>query len=138
MNDINIQNAIRLIKVQYPEFNFSINAVEYSNDSFSNELDMNLGHNIIFSENAQDSFIVEFTLKILNKKNNFIVNAKMIALFKTKELIDENFKHSSFVQINAPAIAFPFLRSFISTITSNAGYSPIMLPTVNFLKKNNT
>jgi preprotein translocase subunit SecB len=57
----------------------------------------------------------------------------MSAIFKTQNPIDEDFRTSSFVKINAPAIAFPFLRSFITTITVNAGYNAIILPSVNFL-----
>jgi len=59
----------------------------------------------------------------------------MVALFETENTISEEFKTSGFVQTNAPAIAFPYLRSFISTMSINAGFSPIILPAVNLTKK---
>ena len=36
--------------------------------------------------------------------------------------------------INAPAIAFPYLRSFLSILTMQAGYPPVMIPSVNFVE----
>ena len=57
------------------------------------------------------------------------------AVFGTSEPIDEDFKESDFVKINSPAIAFPYLRSFISTLTLNAGLPPLILPAYNFTKE---
>ena len=54
--------------------------------------------------------------------------------FETDSPITEDFKKSSFPLINAPAIAFPYLRSFLSVLTMQAGYSPIMLPSINFVE----
>lgn len=48
--------------------------------------------------------------------------------FQTEEI------ESPFALVNAPAIAFPFLRSFVSLLTLNSGFRPAILPTVNFLK----
>ena len=49
-------------------------------------------------------------------------------------LVDEKFKQSDFLTINAPAIAFPYVRSYISNLTLQSGFSPIILPSVNFVK----
>lgn len=46
--------------------------------------------------------------------------------------IDEAFIKSHFPRVNAPAIAFPYLRAMISTITLQAGLKPVMLPSINF------
>ena len=37
-----------------------------------------------------------------------------------------------FVQ-NAPAIVFPYIRSYISTLTTQSGNKPILLPTLNLV-----
>ena len=50
------------------------------------------------------------------------------------EDIDEKFKESNFPIINAPAIAYPFLRAFVSNFFVSSGYYPILLPTYNFTK----
>jgi preprotein translocase subunit SecB len=46
--------------------------------------------------------------------------------FTTK---DENF--NNFLFVNAPAILFPYIRSYITALTSLSGISPITLPTMN-------
>lgn len=38
------------------------------------------------------------------------------------------------LEINGTAILFPYLRSFITTLTSNAGIPPLVLPTLNIQK----
>jgi preprotein translocase subunit SecB len=47
------------------------------------------------------------------------------------EVNDEVLKNT-FIQVNAPAIAYPFLRAYVSTISVNSGYDQILLPPVNF------
>jgi len=49
----------------------------------------------------------------------------------------------NFFYINAPALLFPYVRAYISTLTNLSGFEPINLPTLNMTKlgedlKNNT
>lgn len=37
----------------------------------------------------------------------------------------------SFFNVNAPAILFPYVRAYISTLTALSGINPIILPTIN-------
>lgn len=62
------------------------------------------------------------------------LDLEYISFFKADTALTEEFKASPIPSVNAPAIAYPFLRSFVSTLTLNAGYSPVVLPTVNFQK----
>ena len=48
--------------------------------------------------------------------------------------ITEDFKLSSFPKINAPAIAFPYLRAFVSNLTLQSGLEPVILPSINFVQ----
>ena len=57
--------------------------------------------------------------------------------FITDEEITEDFKISHFPKINAPAIAYPYLRAFVSNLTLQSGVDPAMLPTINFIKFEN-
>ena len=66
----------------------------------------------------------------------------MLFLFQVDQIVDEEFKQSDFIKVNAPAIAFPYVRSYISNLTLQSGFAPIILPSVNFVtlnenKKNN-
>ena len=55
-------------------------------------------------------------------------------MFRLDEEITEEFKLSDFPKINAPAIAFPYLRALVSNITLQSGFDPVMLPSINFVK----
>lgn len=65
----------------------------------------------------------------------FELNLQFVAIFGTEETIDEEFKASEIVRVNSLAIAFPFMRSFISTFTINAGIPNFILPAYNFSKE---
>jgi len=80
-------------------------------------------------------FGINFFIEI-NQPNAFRLGLDYIAWFKTSSSIDEDFKTSTFTEINAPAIAYPYLRAFITTITLNSGFEPFTLPTINFIKLN--
>ena len=58
----------------------------------------------------------------------------MAFLFQMDENVTNDFRDSDFVKINAPAIAFPYLRSYISNLTLQSGFSPIILPSINFVE----
>lgn len=77
-------------------------------------------------------FFVTFNLKLLTGEDKGII-AEFKSKFVTDVPIDDEFINSNFPYVNAPAISYPFLRTFISNLTLNSGYSPVMLPSVNFV-----
>lgn len=79
-------------------------------------------------------FAIIFDLHLKNKKKGFKLDIEAIAHFHISEPVGESFKDSPFMLVNAPAIAFPYLRAFLSTFMLNAGFEPIMLPSYNFTK----
>ena len=99
---------------------------EKETDSFSLKTDQ------IFISDNEHSFKIIFTVSIDDKKFN--LDFEMHFNFKTGSRIDEKFKTSDFPKINAPAIAFPYVRAFISNFTLQSGYNPIMLPSINFVQ----
>jgi preprotein translocase subunit SecB len=84
-----------------------------------------------FSEDDLRSFRIKFKA-VISSEVGYELTVEYSSFFETDEEIIDSFKSSNFVTINAPAIAYPFLRSFISTITLNAGYEPVLIPTINF------
>ncbi len=90
--------------------------------------------NVGFSDDDKNVFAVEFNLMIADKKESYYLDSTYEAIFSTKDEIDESFIRSDFPKINAPTIAFPYFRSFISVITQQAGYSTVVLPSFNFVK----
>jgi len=86
-----------------------------------------------FSETESKLFGISFEINLKNKNQDFELRVKAIAHFECDENINQEFMQSDFVFINAPAIAFPYLRAFISNITLNSGYNPVILPAFNFV-----
>ena len=84
-----------------------------------------------FSEEPSKKFDVFFGLR-LKIKNSHLLLLEYESTFKLDDVVDEGFIDSHFPHVNAPAIAFPYMRAFVSTLLLNAGYDPIMLPSVNF------
>lgn len=95
-----------------------------------NSFDLKTGH---FFPDADDRvFGIGFEVEIKDKEFDLFVEA--IYMFKVDESINEEFKLSNFPRINAPAIAFPFLRAYISNLTLQSGYDPVVLPSINFVQ----
>ena len=86
------------------------------------------------SYDTQDSTLFSILFKLrLEQANQVFIKCEHVTKFKCSESIDDAFKAGDFPKINAPAIAFPFLRSFIATVGLNAGYPPYWLPSINFV-----
>ena len=98
------------------------------------DLETTFGFGTSFPQESNRSFAIFFDLTLENQDKGFLVQIKTTALFETDKDIDVEFRDSSFVKISAPAIAFPYIRTFISNLTLNAGYEPIILPSFNFVK----
>lgn len=86
-----------------------------------------------FSEEPITTFLIIFEL-LYEADQGYTLEVEYQATFEADEPITEKFRSSNYPKINAPAIAYPFLRSFVSTVTVNAGYESVLLPTVNFVE----
>ncbi len=86
----------------------------------------------IFSESKPRYFGIVFQIVLTSKKKDFKLTLDATAHFATSDDIDQSFRESDFHRVNGPAIAFPYVRSFISTLTLSAGYDTIILPSFNF------
>lgn len=100
----------------------------------SEDLEIKIGFETEFSENDDKEFVLLFNMLIQNKEKSLVIDTSVACTFKTSDTITDKFKNSDWTKINAPAIAFPYIRSFISTVSINAGYHPIILPSFNFTK----
>lgn len=54
-------------------------------------------------------------------KDFFDINITALGQFELSKDILEHHRKDMFVSINAPAIMFPYVRAFITTLTSNVG-----------------
>jgi len=79
-----------------------------------------------------NKFAIDFTIQLKDKQFNLNIQSRFI--FSSDSIISEEFRQSNFPKINAPAISFPYIRAFISNFTLQAGFNPIILPSLNFVK----
>ena len=121
--------SLKESKVQ--EMNFSIiKNDDRKKDSFD------LKTSQTFPEEEKRRFDLFFEINIQDKDFDF--NIILLFIFELDDDITEEFKISDFPKINAPAIAFPYLRAFISNVTLQSGFNPVMLPSINFVEFSKT
>jgi preprotein translocase subunit SecB len=79
-------------------------------------------------------FILSIETIITEKDNNLNINLKTDSFF---EFFDDNDLDSlidSFFIVNSPAITFPYIRAYISSLSALSGLTTIILPTLNLSK----
>ncbi|HBC3859689.1 protein-export chaperone SecB [Vibrio parahaemolyticus] len=92
-----------------------------------------------FSEQSDNTFQVIFEMQLNVEKAgaqtdipSHLFDLKYVAVFELDDPITQEFIDGLFPKVNAPAIAYPYMRAFIGTTLLNAGFDPVMLPSVNF------
>ncbi|EMA8637599.1 protein-export chaperone SecB [Cronobacter malonaticus] len=81
----------------------------------------------------ENEFIVKFDFSLTSDRGfKFLLIHDFI--FECDAPIDEGFWKGTFHKVNAPAIAYPYLRAFVSTVLLNAGLEAVNLPSVNFVE----
>jgi preprotein translocase subunit SecB len=127
-----VQNKIKFVKFFVKSLKYKIEN-ENEND-ISEDLEISLKVSFAFDHENDKNYLVNFKLEVKSKDEDLVIKVNAFGLFSTLDAITDEFKLSSFVKVSSPAIAFPFLRSYINTITTNSGISPIILPSFNFTK----
>ncbi len=126
-----MSNQIRLKHIQVTELSLKIDTFD---KNVTNKLETTFGFATGFNADNNKDFAIIFDLGLQNEEQKFRLNLKATAHFETDIPITDDFKESSFVKISAPAIAFPYIRTYVSNLTLNSGYEAIMLPSFNFIK----
>ena len=123
---------MKLKLLDYRVVNLNLESIEQDSSltQQSSELDLQVGQ--FYPEDKDNIFGVGF--RVAFKQDGYALKVEMRFFFETDDIITDEFKNSSFPVINAPAIAFPYLRSFLSIITMQSGYPPVMLPSINFVE----
>ena len=85
------------------------------------------------SDSESRDFLVTFEI-VLSLSQGYLLEIEHSSIFTSNVNLDKKFQESNFPKVNAPAIAYPFLRTFIANFLLNSGYEPIILPSLNFTK----
>ena len=87
------------------------------------ELGLHVEHNV---ENIEeDAYEIVLNTTVSDENENIYVNVKGKAIFRTQQ------KNMDMLEKNTIAIMFPYIRSYISIITTQPGMPPIVLPAMN-------
>lgn len=97
-----------------------------------NAINLNIVPKVFYPKEQPDFFKIIQEVN-LSCENFFELSIISVGTFELKADVDVNLK-KNFVNNNAPAIMFPYIRAFISTLTSNIGNvtSPLIIPTQFF------
>lgn len=95
-------------------------------------MELTMAHGVSYQEEEPKAFAIYFKISLPAENN--LLSIEYIATFTTSKEVDNKFKESYFPSVNAPAIAYPYLRSFVSQFLLLSGYDPQILPTINFVK----
>lgn len=81
-------------------------------------------------DKERNIFQLNLDVNITDNKGTYQVSVSAVALFAFKEIATlENI--SDYFFTNAPAIMFPFVRSYISALTALSGMNAIYIPIIN-------
>ena len=121
---------IQLINWEIVEMNYSLLNTKERREENSFGLKFKKVFN---SKNSKNNYSFRIICFLTVEDKKFDLNIEAMFNFETDEEITEEFKNSHFPKINAPAIAYPYLRAFVSNLTLQSGVDPAMLPTINFV-----
>jgi preprotein translocase subunit SecB len=124
--NLNINDA----KVSF--ITFSTNPIKPPKEPM--KLDIEIGKSKNKPDNSAHGFFVRFNISLFQKEEDYLLNVVYTSFFTSNQTIDEEFFNSTFAKANAPSIAFPYLRAYISNITMQSGYKPLMLQSINFVE----
>ena len=121
---------LQLLKYAVNEINFALN----ENYDFSKKQSIKLNQNFTRSIKKINEDVCDVSLMfIINDSDDFPTPFTMkITITGTFKLKDwESKDNIDFIKTNAVAIVYPFLRSLVATITSNANIPSYILPVFN-------
>ncbi len=128
------QNQISLIAFKADKLHFEVKDISEEDNSTLHNFELNLESDTL----TDNTFgIVYHVLVVFYSSDDNVkleVELDYVAIFECSTKIDKEFLESSFVKISAPAIGFPYVRAFISNLSLQAGFPPIMLPSINFVQ----
>jgi preprotein translocase subunit SecB len=99
-------------------------------DTKAETIDISIDPKGLISEQDK-TFEIQLEIQ-LSSDDGLKVSVKMIGLFEFKDVyVSDNL--SNYFYVNAPAIIFPYLRSYISALTALSGCRTIIIPPMNIM-----
>jgi preprotein translocase subunit SecB len=106
--------------------------LEHLDDEPSEEAN-DLKYAPVYRDDKPREFAVVFDLRQQMKPDG-LLTLQFLAVFETSSDITQENRKSHFPKVNAPAVAYPYLRAFVSQFSALAGCQTHTLPIRNFIK----
>ena len=95
-------------------------------DSLENlELKVGVSHDV--ERLSEREYKITLELNVADPEEKLSVFVKGMAIFETKQ------ENQMLIERNTLAIMFPYFRSYVSTLTTQPGMTPIVLPAMNIV-----
>ncbi len=126
-----VSNQPKLVFHGVDFINIKFNASQYYDNK--TEINLKVEPKVFYPENDKTTFQI-FMETTISCENIFDLSVVGIGNFEFDKAFDDYNLKKIFVNTNAPAIMFPYVRSFITTLTSNIGNvtGTLTLPTQFF------
>jgi preprotein translocase subunit SecB len=85
----------------------------------------------VFDDTGKREFVVAFEL-VANLGHHGCLRLEYLARFNTDEDMSDEFKASHLPRANAPAVAYPYVRAFVSQFAVLSGFEAHTLPIRSF------
>jgi preprotein translocase subunit SecB len=119
-------------KFQFLGFSIIRSIIERKEGEYSKKI--NLGFAPKGYINKKDaSFRLQLGIKIEDENKSFNIEVEAVANYKFENQVSID-NLNKFFYVNAPALLFPYIRAYISTLTNLSGFEPINLPTLNMTR----
>lgn len=124
----------KVSKFRFKDFKIYSSSIEikegYAEDR---QLEINLNPNgNVNKENGLYEIVLD--VYVCNKTKSIEIKTILKGFFEFDNDLSDEAK-DNFFNVNGPAILFPYLRAYITALTSLSGIIPIILPTINLAKK---
>lgn len=119
-------------KFQFKVFSILRSLIERTGNEPSKKLQlMFTPKGVINKEEA--TFQLQLGVKIEDEHKSLNIEIDAIANYTFENKLGSD-TLGNFFYINAPALLFPYIRAYISTLTNLSGFEPINLPTLNMTR----
>ncbi|MDI9311130.1 MAG: protein-export chaperone SecB [Limnohabitans sp.] len=128
--EVSNQIQLKFHSVDFPVINLNSDKPFFQREE--NTINIDITPKVFYPKDQADYFKIIQEIKLSSDKY-FSLFILAVGTFELKASLDEKIR-KSFININAPAIMFPYIRSFISTLTANLGNvtGPLTIPTQFF------
>lgn len=124
--DVKVQPILKFQGIDI--VNVNVNLLNPFNHEEQPPIDLTIVPKVFYPDDSPNEFTIIVDLKV-GSKDFFNISIVAFGRFTLNKLAIEP-ESKPFIDMNAPAIMFPYVRSFLSTLTANlgAGFPPIILP----------